>query len=562
MDSANKLVYIALAVICLYLLPFFILGENSAILIHDTLDDWVVRVKVLAESGQVFAPLDATVEQIMNGIPRNTLASEFNLFLLLNTFFGTFNAYVILVALMHFVAFAGMYLLLKNHFLRDKKHRLLVVGIALAFALLPFNLNRMLGIAAQPLALYAILNIRAQQSSKKDWLIVLLFPLLSSFTRASFFFLAGIALLWLYDTFKARKVNYRVFIALALMTLISVLVEYRLVFNMFLDSSYVSHRVEFKGYPTDSIRVLGRSARTFIFGIYHAASLHHYFVIIAAGIALAAIHLKKLQLSLLTKLLAIVVAISLFVEFISGWAVLEPLKAQFSLLNTFGFERFNSLFPLLWYLIFALSLAVIFDNLKHGKKIAFALIILQCAFLFSYSDELVQSGGIGLLLNQGMTYNEFFSPALFQEIKDYIAVPQSDYRVVSIGMHPQISLYNGFYALDAYHDNYPLQYKYSFRRIIEKELEKSPAHLKRYFDTWGSRCYVWVADLNGGYFYTKDKGAKVDNLELNTEALKEMGGEYILSAVEITNAAENDLQLLRTFENSESPWKIWLYGVQ
>jgi len=40
-----------------------------------------------------------------------------------------------------------------------------------------------------------------------------------------------------------------------------------------------------------------------------------------------------------------------------------------------------------------------------------------------------------------------------------------------------------------------------------------------------------------------------------------MGGEYILSAVEIDNAEDNDLDLLGIFERDDSPWRIFLYQV-
>ena len=54
---------------------------------------------------------------------------------------------------------------------------------------------------------------------------------------------------------------------------------------------------------------------------------------------------------------------------------------------------------------------------------------------------------------------------------------------------------------------------------------------------------------------------KIKSLDLNTKALKEMGGEYIFSAVEILNYAENGLSLEKAFERKNSPWKIYLYKV-
>ena len=70
-------------------------------------------------------------------------------------------------------------------------------------------------------------------------------------------------------------------------------------------------------------------------------------------------------------------------------------------------------------------------------------------------------------------------------------MPVEDYRVASIGIHPAIAQYNGFYTLDTYNNFYPLSYKHEFRKIIEKELEKNKK-IRNYFDAWGGRCYFFT----------------------------------------------------------------------
>ncbi|OQP17435.1 DUF6044 family protein, partial [Geobacillus zalihae] len=154
----------------------------------------------------------------------------------------------------------------------------------------------------------------------------------------------------------------------------------------------------------------------------------------------------------------------------------------------------------------------------------------------------------------------FYAEKQFQEIKQYIGLPVSDYRVVSIGIHPAIAQYNGFYTLDTYNNFYPLSYKYEFRKIIERELEKSKT-IRTYFDEWGGRCYIFTAELGKRYMFTKQSKKRLKNLQLNTEQLKKMGGRYIFSAVPIDNAAENGLVLDRVFTSDESAWTIYLYKV-
>jgi hypothetical protein len=108
-------------------------------------------------------------------------------------------------------------------------------------------------------------------------------------------------------------------------------------------------------------------------------------------------------------------------------------------------------------------------------------------------------------------------------------------------------------------------------KIIEKELEKRES-LKKGFHINAKRCYVLVSELHGtkatrGLAYTrgitgKENNLKIKSLDLNTKALKEMGGEYIFSAVEILNYQENQLQFEKVFERKDSPWKIYLYKVK
>jgi hypothetical protein len=137
-------------------------------------------------------------------------------------------------------------------------------------------------------------------------------------------------------------------------------------------------------------------------------------------------------------------------------------------------------------------------------------------------------------------------------------LPQSGYRVASIGLHPAIAQYNGFYTLDTYNNFYPLSYKHRFRQIIAKELKKN-AKLKNYFDTWGGRCYIFADELGKKYDYRKHSKKKIRHLQLNTKKFKAMGGRFIFSSVPIMNASNNRLRLLNVFDDRNSAWRIYVY---
>ncbi|GGE37337.1 hypothetical protein GCM10011391_15290 [Pullulanibacillus camelliae] len=230
------------------------------------------------------------------------------------------------------------------------------------------------------------------------------------------------------------------------------------------------------------------------------------------------------------------------------------LQHAFPLIGTFNFGRIHFLEPLLWYVAFAISLSMIWKTYKSGKPIVYVFMLLQLAILFSYSEENKYT------FFDSPTYNQFYSSKLFHSIKQYIGQDPSTYRVASIGLHPSIAQYNGFYTLDGYVVSYPLSYKKQFRQIIAPELKKR-ASLQRYYDHWGSRCYLFVAELGKHYMYTKNSHKQIHHLNINTTVFKKMGGKYIFSAVKIGNPSDNHLRLEKTFENKQSPWRIYLYKI-
>lgn len=562
----HRYAIVSLIAVALYLAPLYVLGENAPVLVHDNLDSGshVLGYVTLAGSGQLFGPMDAIISQVMNGIPRNSFGSEFNVIQWLYLFFEPYTAYIINLTLMHFVAFIGMYLLLSRRILPDDKSKVITVGVSLAFALLPFWPSGGLSVAGMPLLLYAFLNIRDGHRSLVDWAIIGLMPLYSSFAHTGFFVLVALSILWLYDLIVTRKSNFVFFLAIGLLCLIYCFVEYRLIFGMFIDTGYISHRMEYAQIPASFGSALKTSVTNFFFGQYHAASLHTYFIGLSVAIATLILLINKKRYDLFVALIGLCAVISLFYGFINSEYLI--FIKNLSIFQGFQLGRFHWLHPLLWFVIFALALKIIYSNLRYGKQIAVIFLTLQIAFLFTGAYGVTggsyQLGGPGLLLTKELSWDEFYSPDLFDEIDEAIALPKESYRVVSVGMHPTVPLYSGFYALDSYQVNYPLEYKHSFRKIMERELAKSEKN-QEYFDTWGNRCYLFVSELeNNTCMNTKENSKVIQNLEVNSEALYDMGGRYVFSAVEILNYNDNNLELVDVFENDRSPWKIWVYSVK
>lgn len=323
---------------------------------------------------------------------------------------------------------------------------------------------------------------------------------------------------------------------------------------MFFNHGFTSHRDELNLGHKDLPGTFELAMHNFIHGHTHDLSIHQTIIIPLIGVALLLAAYCNLKPKLLLGFFLSTAVLSLWYAFWywEGWRV---LKDQFMIFNTFNFSRIHFLDPPIWYICFALALAILWKHLTFGRIIAVVLIVLQCYLVFGLNED-NKYREIGT-----PTFKEFYSEDLFDEIEAYIGEDQANYRVVSIGMHPTIAQYNGFYTLDTYNNSFPLEYKHKFREIIAPELEKSPK-LENYFDSWGGRLYMYVAQHGKRYMFTKHSDKKIEQLDINTEALKKLGGDYILSALPIVNDKENNLHLEQSFQKKQLPWKIYLYKIR
>ena len=567
----NIKMIVAFAIVIAPLIPVFALGENALIGVHDVFDSIMVWYKVLVESGMIFAAPTETVPVIMDGLPRTYYGSEFYVLVWLVLWFGPLGAYLANLVFMRIVGFFGMYLLLKKHFLNGDEYDILTLGVAVCFAILPFWPPGGLSIPSLPFALYAFLNIRSGASTKTDWLILVLIPFYASVVFSYSFFLFLIGILWMYDFLKSHEINSRFIGSMSLMSACFLIVEYRLVLDILFGSSYVSHRTEFRITDLTIQESLYKGLANFINGQYHAPSLHFPIILVTIGIAFGIVVFRRLTKSAVAEdegrakiVLVIVIACAAISLWYGLWYSVfwESLKLQFTLLRIYQFSRVDQLHPLLWYLAFAISLRTINGNLRIrsrpiGALVVVALLVMQVAFIYPSTWVAVSGDKAG---HDPITYGHYFAADQFSQIRDDIGLPQESYRVINVGLHPAIAQFNGFYTLDGYFNNYPLEYKHRFRNIIGYELEKSD-ELRDYFDGWGSRCYVLVEELSTGTLYTKDKNVTIHNLQLNITALHEMNCTFVLSSVNIANHVDSGLQLADVYEQADSAWRIFLYEV-
>ncbi|MFD2209264.1 DUF6044 family protein [Virgibacillus halophilus] len=547
---------LSLIVIALYVSPYYLLGEDAHIRVHDNMDSNIVWYELLAKSGHIFTLKDVMIPNIINGLPRSALPSAFDGMVWLYALLPPMAAYAIGQTIMRLVAFFGMKLLLEKHILCERNVPILTTGVSLCFAILPFWPSGMLSIAGLPLALHLFLVIRKQKAAapKYVWVFLLLIPFFSSFILTFIFFLGLLGIWWLVDWIRLKKANWLFFTAIAAMTIIYLAKEYLLVISMFFGNGDTSHRDEYNLGHNDFSRTFMLFLHNLFKGHTHDLSIHEEIIIPVIALSLMVAVFSRKVPKLLLGLFGLNVVLSLWYA-LWYWEGMRLLKNHFELANTFNFSRIHFLDPPTWYIMMALAMVFMWRRVKLLRPIMIALLILQCWTLYQLNEEEKYSAF------HNPSFRQFYAQDEFDDIKDYIGQDPASYRVVSIGMHPTIAQYNGLYTLDTYNNSFPISYKHRFRHIIAGELDKSK-ELKSYFDDWGGRLYVYSSELGKRYMLGKESKRVIHHLDLNTSPLKEMGGAYVLSAVPIENAEETGLTYRRSFVKKDGWWKIYLYQVK
>lgn len=559
----------ACVILLLFLAPYIVYRQDTHVKIFDNLDSHIPQLKVLAESGRAFSlnPQE-TIPNFINGIRLNGIEPGYNVITWLFMLFGPFPAYVINEFLIRFCALWGMYLLMTQRVLPGNKYKLIHVGTALAFSLVPFYPAAGLSVAGIPLLLHVFLNLQEKRRGWLNGIIIAVFPFYSKFAMTGFFILLALGAWFLYDWMRRKHFNILFFSGLVLITLFYLLTHFHLFYSFF-DPGFVSYREEIKTVFRGVGECLRLSIHDLIFDTVNEGSGQQLFVIAVAGSAMIIGFLRRYRRIMLW--MGVISGIIIMNSLLWGfryWSGLGALQEQFQLLSSFNFHRFYTFNSFLWYLLFGLALAV-WARQRRGVVIAGLLLLGQIAFMFiNYNPQYRFMAGLQNPLPQTLTYRQFFSEKLFDGVAAYINRPKSSYRVASLGIHPAVSQYNGFYTLDVYADVYSLGYKHQFRRIIENEAARSKS-IRAVFDENGKRCYLMTAELYGDKWRSEIFGRgltadiadrlNVQDLQLNIGAFKEMGGRYIFSAVEILNYGENNLAFEKAFTHPDSAWKIYLY---
>ncbi len=568
---------IGLAAVALSNAVFFILKGNVVIPVRDQLDGEIAAYILNAKhflSGSDYLP------EYLGGGSRTILVPPSCFSVLFFCVFPTLYAFLANNLFMMLFAFAGMFLWANAL----TKNRVIAFFVGLLYAYIPFASVYGLARAGMPLAAWSFYSL-AQEKEKKTgyilpFLFIALYGLSSSLVLCGYAVLAvcGGVFVWLLIKRFRKAAVLRFFSGILLLSLVYILENAELILQVLgIGNGFVSHKSEY---------VLADAPffETFKSVLWHGNMIldmnREILVEIALVFLIFAVvwilgKVKKIGVesdNSSVKILSILSGFGLLTAAFSAFWQTKPvrmfLNSRKGSLKAFQADRFTWLLPFVWFS--ALAVVCIYLYRLSKKKVTgillVALALLPCAKTVLMGStfkenamELVRKD------SNALTWDGFFCEDELRAVASYLeterGLKQSEYRVGCLGIEPAVAIYNGFYTIDGYSNNYDVEYKHRFRKIIAKELEKNDYN-RSYYDDWGNRCYLLSSEYYGNPFLSKYASRNFNDLELDTEALKDVGCDYILAAGEIAGAEEKGFNLLKVFDNVAWTYYIYLYEVR
>ncbi len=547
----KKFIIGGISVILLYMLPYIILGENAYVTIHDFLDQNVVIMNTLKRTG-LLTSFRGIVPN-MNGLDRSLFPffTPFDIKMLCYLLLPTYWAIITYTFIYKTFAFLGMYLLIDTYIFQGEKKGISCL-LSIGFALVPFYIELALSGAGFPLVTWAFLNLYHNKNKVWSYIAIAFYTFNSLLAYGGFFFMAVLFCCMVYDFYCTKKFPKGVFLGVVFMGVVYILANWGTFYSLFFSESFVSHRSEWVHYSSikdDLVEFL----KIIFLSQYHAGT------ILAAPILLLYLFIwikyrKNYAILQKTAFLYVIIVVGVFLG-------MSLKLSHLQIFVSIQFDRFYFFYPSIITIMLATICHILIQENKTKWAVVMAVFGLFSGIIFDTEVRKNAQILIGKEISQP-TYCQFYDTELFDKIySDLGLLPDYQTKTVSIGIFPAVAEYNGFYTLDSYRVNYPLEYKHEFRKIIVNELDKS-AELKDYFDNWGSRCYIFSSELGKKFLYGKNCGVSIQHLDINTNQLRKMNCQYIISAVPILNYEELNLDFEKSFTSDHSFWKIYLYSIQ
>jgi len=578
LEKINKLImcldqlplwWVGILLMIINFLPYFILGEGGIFEINDQLDEsmmnYVLTARHWGEGVQV-------LPEMMGGINASGLRPAAVLFVPLYRLLPAYWAFVAQYAVCFGAAFFGMYLCAR----RLTGSSILALAAAGCFCMLPLYPIYGLSEMGIPLLMYGFLCLEKGKKPGAGLAIAVFFGLTSHLVYTGYVVLSLWAAALAVMLVRRRRCGWRM---AGFFLLMGVYVAENL--DLFRElllgrGAYVSHRVEMVNYAMD---FWGNVKSLFLSSAQHAPSLHKYLILpILVLLAAEGFGWKRLSADNRGRFAAalggllFLAGIALLYGFCKSSVFVSWKNGRDGFLHYFQIERYYWLYPAGWYLEFAYVFGIWWRQEPGRIKVAGMPLVraVSLVVLLLPTLQLIKVNSCLYLnvnqINNGsgvtgyISWESFYAEELMQKLEDVIDRDMATYRVAHVGMNPAPALMHGFYTVDGYSNNYPMEYKHRFRKVIARELEKNE-ETRLYFDEWGNRCYLFNGATGNAWLLGKQDGIVYEELEFDMEALKELGCGYLFSCGEIKNAGELGLDFMGYYETEESYWGVWLYGI-
>ncbi len=580
MTKANKyypllLFILGLSAVLAQMVPYILLGEGTVVPYHDQLDGefiaYILQAKWLFQ-GDV-------IPEFMGGAQKTALILPAPAFVLLFCTGQYFLAYVLMHLTEIIVAYVGMYLLARE----VKCPPFFAVVLGGLFAYLPFLPVYGLSQFGIPLLMWYWIRVGRNRNYAGAVVYSSIFALCSSPVLVGFGVLLMMLAEFAFSLGKKKEDSLKKSLLVKLlcmgsMGILYIIVNYRLVLQMLglgVSGDMVSHKSEYAYGETGLGEVIKQLVLT---GGSHSEDYHLYILAgSVVGLLVCVAAGRKIITGAEWKALARVYGwLFLFILLAGFWdsGAAAGLRKGMGTLGSFGLARVMWIAPTLWYLSGAMILGFLGKIREapggRGKPGAVAAMVIFFGCMCIVGGSELWNGtypaNVCRIIGReysSISFEEYYAVGVLEQVEDYIyettGETAQDYRVLSLGIDPGAAYYHGFYCLDGYSNNYSLDYKHRFRKIIAPELAKNE-YLRSSYDGWGNRCYLWTAQIPG-YYNMEKYTSYLWDYDIDTQAAKDMGAKYILSATYLTEAEKIGLKRVReeAFETPDSYYAIYLY---
>ncbi len=551
---------------------FFGYGERCYIAVHDNMDLFLAQFQMLKNTDSFFK--HGVDVPFLGGVSRDYLPSELSLYSMLYMILPTYTAYAVGILLKILIGMFSFRQLAKELYPeRYMKYRPLVYMTGFGYGMLWVFPAFGFAFASIPLCVWLLVKVYTKQG--KGWYVALfVYPLVSYFSYHGIFILGYlvIAIIWL--SVRDKKPAWTLMAGLVVLALGYVVCEYRL-FGQMLFSDEVTIRSSIVNASLTFPEIIKEIGVVWREGIFHADSVHGK-VVLPVCVVYFLVHngmylWKKQGREIFRDRFNFIMAFILFNSVIYGLYDFEPLRCLVETLipplEGWQFNRTIFFNPFLWYAALFVALIRLYDAGMWQTWLANGIVCLAVLVIIltpnRYNDLYQTCRNRAYEYFHGtevdeFSYSQFYARELFERAKEEVSYEGE--WAAAYGFHPAVLEYNGIATLDGYLGFYPQQYKEDFRKVIAPALERVEA-TRIYYDDWGARVYLYSGTDLSIVNATKTVYATDYDIYIDAQAFKELGGKYIFSRLELTNAKEAGLSLLANCQARDGSCEVYVYEV-